>query len=324
MENKVPVYRIIRNIASNGREQEKEIRDWQNNSPENKKIYQDLLNVWQVTGNFPDRFFPDRAKAWTKVRQHIKFQKRKYILFRRIAQVAAAAVIVFLSVWAGTELDNFRQQSFYTEVISPAGQKSRILLPDSSVVMLNGGSLIRYNQDFNHHSRKVELEGEGYFEVRKNRSKQFVVRTSELNIKVFGTSFNVKAYKNDQTVEVGLKNGQIGIDRNEKEIVKLVPDQVATFYKNEKRLNVKKTDMNVVSAWTRDELVFEEDSMEKIMKYIERWYGIDITIAPDLLDGELYTFKVKTESLQELLKLINLLRPIKYQINGKQVIITNP
>jgi len=324
MEKDVPVYKIIRNVASVGGEYEEEIRDWLNNSPENKKIYQDILTLWQVTGSFPARFSPDRAKAWMNVQQHIRLQKKKNILLRRIIQVAAAVVIVFLSVWAGTEIDNFSKQSLYTEVISPAGQKSRVILPDSSVVMLNGGSVIRYNEYFNRHSRKVELEGEGFFEVQKNPAKQFVVHTPELDVKVFGTSFNVKAYKNDKTVEVGLKNGQVGIDRNEKEIIKLVPDQVATFYKNEKRLHVEKTDMNVVSAWTRNELIFEEDPMETIVKCIERWYGVDITIAPELLDGELYTFKVKTESLQELLNLINLLRPIKYQVNGKQVIITNP
>jgi hypothetical protein len=71
-------------------------------------------------------------------------------------------------------------------------------------------------------------------------------------------------------------------------------------------------------------MVFEEDSLEEIIKYMERWYGVNIQIAPELLDGELLTFKVKTESLSELLKLINLLKPIQYNINGKQVIITKP
>ena len=64
--------------------------------------------------------------------------------------------------------------------------------------------------------------------------------------------------------------------------------------------------------------------LEEIIKYMERWYGVEIRVAPELLDGELLTFKVKTESLNELLKLISLLKPIKYQIDGKQVVITKP
>jgi len=324
MENQVPIYKIIRNIASNGVEYAREIREWLDDSIENKDVYQDLLNIWQVTGSFPERFSPDRPKAWLKVQKHIHSQKRKYFLYRRIAQIAAAIIVVSLSVWTGTELDNRKQKHQYTEIFSPAGQKTRIVLPDSTIVLLNGNSQIRYSRNFNEDSRNVELTGEGYFDVRKDLSRQFIVKTSELDVKVFGTSFNVKAFENDQTVEIGLKNGQIGIDRNEKEIVQLTPGQVATFDKKEQKLDVGKMDINLVSAWTREEMVFEEDSLEEIVKYMERWYGVDIQVAPELRDGELLTFKVKTESLGELLKLINLLKPIKYHIDGKQVVITKP
>lgn len=324
MENQVPIHNIIQNIASNGVEYAKEIREWLDDSNENKKVYQDLLEIWQVTGSFPERFSPNRPKAWLKVQQHIHSPKRKYFLYRRIGQIAAALIIVFLCVWAGTGLDNWKQKSQYTEVFSPAGQKTRIILPDSSIVLLNGNSQIRYSRNFNDENRNIELKGEGYFDVRKDLSRQFIVRTSELDVKVFGTSFNVKAYENDNTVEVGLKNGKIGIDRNEKIIAQLTPGQVATFDKTEQKLDVGKMDINLVSAWTKDEMVFEEDSLEEIIKYMERWYGVNIQVAPELLDGELLTFKVKTESLSELLKLISLLKPIQYNINGKQVIITKP
>ncbi|MCL4483114.1 MAG: DUF4974 domain-containing protein [Bacteroidetes bacterium] len=324
MENQVPLYKIIRHIASNGSEYAKEIREWLDGSNENKKVYQDLLKVWQVTGSFPKHFSPDRPKAWQKVQQHIHSQKSKYFLYYRIAQIAAAIVVIFLSVWTGGKLDNWKQKQQYTEVFSPSGQKTRIILPDSSIVLLNGNSQIRYSRGFNDDNRNVELKGEGYFDVRKDLSRQFIVSTSELDVKVFGTSFNVKAYENDQTVEVGLKNGIIGIDRNEKEITQLTPGQVATFDKKDQKLSVEKMDINLVSAWTREEMAFEEDSLEEIIKYMERWYGVDIQVAPELLDGELLTFKVKTESLNELLTLINLLKPIKYQIDGKRVFITKP
>lgn len=324
MENQVPIHKIIRNIASNGVEYAQEIREWLGDSDENKKVYQDLLNIWQVTGSFPERFSPNRPKAWLNVQQHIHSQKNKYFLYRRIGQIAAAIIIVFMSIWTGAELDNWKQKKQYTEVFSPAGQKTRITLPDSSIVLLNGNSQIRYSRNFNDGNRNVELKGEGYFEVRKDLSRQFMVRTSELDVKVFGTSFNVKAYENDQTVEVGLKSGRIGIDRNEKEIAQLTPGQVATFDREGQKLDVEKFNVDLVSAWTGDEMVFEEDSLEEIIKYIERWYGVDIKVSPELLDGELLTFKVKTESLNEMLKLINLLKPIKYSIDGKQVIIAKP
>jgi ferric-dicitrate binding protein FerR (iron transport regulator) len=325
MGNQEPIYyKLIRNIASNGAEYENEIQKWLNESDENKTVYRDMLNVWLITGSFPERFSPDKSKGWKKVKQHIYLQKKKHFLYRRFTQVAAAIVIVFMSIWTGTKLNNLDQRPQYTEVFSLAGQKTRVLLPDSSVVLLNGNSQVRFDRNFNGHRRIVELIGEGFFEVHKDLSRQFIVTTSELDIKVFGTSFNVKAYADDQQVEVGLKNGSISIDRNNKEIVKLIPGQLATFNKKQLKLNLEKKDIEVVSAWTRDELVFDETTLGEIVKYLERWYGVNIQADSVLLDGELLTFKVKTESLSELLELINLLKPIKYHIDGKQVIIAKP
>lgn len=325
MGNLDPEYnKIIRNIATNGVEYENEIQKWRDESYENKKKYQDLLNIWLITGSFPERFTPDKSKGWQIVKRHIHLQKKKHFLFRRITQVAAAIAIIFLSTWTGTKLSTRNQKPQYTEIFSLAGQKTRVLLPDSSFVLLNGNSQIRFDRNFNGNKRIVELTGEGFFEVHKDLSRRFIVHTKELDIKVFGTSFNVKAYTNDQQVEVGLKNGKISIDRGEKEIVKLIPGQLATFDKKQQKLSVAKSDIEVVSAWTRDELVFEEASLSEIVKYLERWYGVNVHVDPELLNGELLTFKVKTESLNELLKLINLLRPIKYQIDGKQVNIVKP
>lgn len=323
MKTEVPVVKIIRNLASNGEEYAEEIREWLNESRENIDIYQDILNIWQVTGTFPERFFPDRNKAWQNVQQKISFQNRKYILYRKITRIAAAVTILLLSVWAGTRFDNWKQP-VYSEIISPPGHKTRIILPDSSVVLLNSGSRIRYSQNFSEHDRNIYLEGEGFFDIRKDLTRKFIVSTSTLNIKVFGTSFNVKAYETDQSIEVGLKNGRIRIDHDQKEIVQLEPGQVAIFNKNSKELKVDKMDIDLVSAWTRDEMVFEENTMAEIVKYLQRWYDIEIKISPDLLNEDLFTFKLKTESLRELLGLINIIKPIKYQINGKRVLITKP
>ena len=198
------------------------------------------------------------------------------------------------------------------------------MLPDSSVVHLNGGTTVRYNNSFGKENRYLELNGEGYFDVRKNTHKAFIVHTKELNVKVYGTSFNVSAYNDDQTVEVGLKRGSVGIERNEKEILRLKPGQLATFNKNNSQFDLQNGDMNMISAWTNNELVFEEKPFNLICKYLERWYGVSIDVSNDLIDSEKYTFKVKTESLNEALGLINEIKPIKYEINGEKVKITKP
>lgn len=324
MENQVPIDKIIRNIATKGAEFSEEVQQWLNSSEQNMQVYIDLYNLWQVTGSFPERFTPDKSKAWRKVQSHIQTQNAKYNLIRKFKQIAAAIIIIMLSIWVGMELEKQNPKLQYTEVISPAGQKTRIILPDSSIVLLNGNSKIKYSQFFNEKDRKVELTGEGYFDVRKDASRSFIVSTNELRVKVFGTAFNIKAYDNDVDVEISLKSGSIGIDRNDDEVLRLSPGEMAIFDKEGQTFLVEKVDADLVSAWTRDEMVFEENSFNEIIKYLERWYGVQIQVAPELLDGELYTFKVKTESLLELLKLINLLKPIEYQIDGKQVVISKP
>jgi transmembrane sensor len=325
MESQV-YFKVIQNIVSEGIEYAGEINEWLNESDENKKVYQDLLKVWQLTGSFPKWFNPDREKAWKNIQGYIHSSKRKNaFLYRRISQIAASIIIIITSIWFGSKLDNRNRESQYTVIYSPTAQKTRIVLPDSSIVLLNGNSEIRYNQNFNEFNRRVELKGEGYFEVRKNLLKRFIVSAEGIEIKVFGTVFNVKAYNDDRSVEVGLINGRVSIDRDKNEIVKLTPGQIAVFDKKDQKLNVKKAAIDLVSAWTREEMIFEENSIKEIAKYIERWYNVEVHIAPELLsDNELLTFKVKTESLNELLSLINLLKPIKYRIDGKQVYITKP
>ncbi len=324
MANQIPAKHIILNITSNGTQYKSEIQKWLNDSDDNKRIYRDLTDIWLVTGSFPDWFSPDKSTAWHFVRKQIHQKKKKTYLYRRIRQIAAAIIIVVLSVYSGTILDRWTQKPHYTEIYSPAGQKTRIVLPDSSIVLLNGHSKIRFDHCFNSNKRIVELSGEGYFDVRQDLSRQFVVSTSDLKIKVFGTSFNVKAYQNDPGVEVGLKSGKIGISRNDAEMGRLSPGQLATYNKTNRKLKIENKNIDLVSAWTREEIIFDAASLQDIVRYLERWYGIEIQVAPELLDGQQYTFKVKTESLNELLKLINILRPINYHIDGKRVIITNP
>lgn len=321
MGNSIPQEKIIKHITSQGRECALEMDAWINESGENKEIYQEFQTIWQISGAFPLQFSPNRSKAWQKIEKHIHSQKRRYFVLSRIGQVAAAVLIMFMCIWVGTEVNDWIENEQYTEVVSPAGQKTRILLPDSSVVLLNGNSKIRYSQNFNKNNRNIDLEGEGYFNVHKNLSKQFIVNTSELQVKVFGTSFNVKAYGEDQDIQVGLRSGSVRIDRNENKLTQLRPGEMGTFDKKQHTIQVAKVDLDLVSAWTRDEIVFEEESLQEIVEYLERWYGVEIKVDSQLLDGELFTFKVKTESLNELLKLINLLKPIDYHIDGKKVII---
>ena len=94
MEGKIPIYKIFKNITSNREEYGDEIKEWVDESGENRNIYQELVNIYMITGTLPERFFPNKTKAWSNIHKQVHAKKRKKIILQRIAQIAAAVVIV--------------------------------------------------------------------------------------------------------------------------------------------------------------------------------------------------------------------------------------
>ncbi|WP_163711301.1 FecR family protein [Mangrovibacterium lignilyticum] len=323
MENKIPLSIIMQHIASGGKEYSGEAKTWVEESEANKKTFDDLSLIWKLTGKFPERYTPNKDLAWSKIKGRIKQPKPKFNLYRRVAQIAAAVLVAALCVWSGAEFKDAFNQPRYTEVISLAGQKTKVMLPDSSVVQLNGNSQLRYSSDFSKADREVELKGEAYFDVTKDKHHRFVVHAGDLDVKVYGTSFNVKAYDTDALIEVGLKHGSVALEKNNSEVLRLVPGQLAKYDAAKDKVNVSEVDIDLVSAWTRNEMIIEELPLQEIILYLERWYGVQIKASPELLDGELFTFKVKTESLHEVIEMLSVLKPIKYNIDGELVTLSN-
>jgi Fe2+-dicitrate sensor, membrane component len=316
---------IYRSIQSGESPVDEHLILWLNANPANGMLYNELRTIWQKTGSLPEPFTPNKAKAWRKV-QKKAFEQSRPAKVRRIASysrnVAAAILLVAVTIWATTLLQKPKTVG-YAQVIAPMGQKTQVILPDGSTVWLNGGSTIKYPTSFNEEKREVFLKGEGFFQVTKNKKKQFVVHVSDLEVKVFGTSFNVKKYITDPEVEVGLQTGSVALEKEENPLVKLVPGEIAYYNKQKKTIRVAKTDMNIVSAWTNNELVFDNKPFSEVAKYMERWYGVNIDLDTSLSKNHSYTFRIKTESLREMLELINIMTPIRYEINGSHVKVTN-
>lgn len=323
MDKNFSLSKLTEHISSNGKLHDAEVKDWLKQDEANQRHYQELLVVWKLTGKFPQKFTPNRQQAWRKIQSKVTPKKKQIVLSP--AWWAAASVAVGLFCWwAGTKYNTISFEEKFTEIVAPSGQKTEIVLPDNSHVKLNGGTRIRYGSNFGQKNRTLQLDGEAYFDVTKNPSSDFIVNTQKLSVKVHGTSFNLRAYQNDPTVEVGLKEGSIGIEQNAKEVMRMKPNDFVVLNKATNQLLRANENIEAISAWTKDELIFEEKPFTQITQYLERWYGVNIDVAPELYDNQLYTFKVKTESLHEVLELINVLKPINYQIDGQKVKISKP
>ena len=321
---------LIRKYLSSGANHEDQSRllEWMRQG-ENIQSFRDEKKNWEEEA-LESEMLLETQYYWGKIQKKLFLQSQadlkktsRYLAYFKYASIIflllSFGVVSYFVVFNGEQ-----HADYSTEVLAANGQKTQIILPDSSVVHLNGGTRIRYNNSFGEKNRSVELEGEAYFDVHKNSQKAFIVHTRELDVKVYGTSFNVNAYNDDQTVEVALKRGSVGIEQNDKEVLRMKPGQLAVYSKTKEQFNLQTEDINLISAWTNNELVFNKTPFNLICKYLERWYGVEITLSDELVDNEKYTFKVKTESLHEVLELISVLKSIKYKIDGTKVLITKP
>lgn len=300
-----------------------ELNAWLDEDETNQKVFNEISRVYESTSSIPSYFEPDKKKAWISINKRIKGTTGFKHFVSRFHYVAAILVIVLLSVtffkFYASHLNELSRQ--YTEIIAPAGQKTKVVLPDGSTVWLNSGSVLKYNGTFNVKDREVLLaEGEAFFDVAKNKSKRFRVNIGNLFVDVHGTAFNVKNYKEDNIQEITVSEGRVAITDNKKELGLLTRGDRAVLDKKAQRLSFGKGDPEAISSWINDELKFDNTPLSEVVKYLERWYGVNIEVEPSfVLEKHHYTFRIKTESLTEILEKMKIITPIAYEIDGKEV-----
>lgn len=220
----------------------------------------------------------------------------------------------------------------YTASKTTQNQLTRVLLPDSSLVWLKQDSELRYHKRFDGQTRDVFLSGEAFFSVTKNKQKPFIVHTSELTIKVLGTSFNVKSYQNDQTVETTLVHGKVAIEKNserpgEPAYVVLSPNQRATYSKKFKTMDINKmVDAREIAVLNMPEMestsmVFDELPFTEVLSRLEKRFDINVHIENRKQLTCTFTADFEKESLSEILELIAASHRITYSVKGTDIFI---
>lgn len=164
---------------------------------------------------------------------------------------------------------------------TPRGGEFRIVLEDGTEVWLNAQSRLIYPETFGSHERRVQVEGEAYFRVARDEQKPFLVETDGQLVHVLGTEFNVRSYPEDATVLTTLVSGAIGmqpIGAGQAQL-QLTPGHQAVFDKAGHHINVRSVDTDVVTSWKDGKFVFENQTLEQIMRTLSRWYDFDYHFA---------------------------------------------
>ena len=300
------------------------INKWINESPENLKIYNLMWSSYALVSPDHVQIVTDKEAAWSRIGAKITFPRKSRSLFIHLSKIAAAVLFILF----GVGYQYYRAEKIpaeilnqYSTIIVPEGQKSMVVLPDGSNVWLNSGSCLKYKSNFNNSIREVEIEGEAFFEVKKDKSKMFKVHTGAINIEVYGTAFNIKNYKEEKKLEVTVEDGNVGVVKQGAQLANLTKGRQATIYEGKNEVNLSNAKVDIVTAWKNNELIFDGTPFEEGIRYLERWYGVNIKIEDKMQKKHIYTFKVKTESLRELLKLLQVITPLTYKIDGKNVTI---
>ncbi|WP_164110992.1 MULTISPECIES: FecR family protein [Sphingobacterium] len=198
------------------------------------------------------------------------------------------------------------------EVYVPAGKIGALLLTDGTKVWLNAGSKLTYDVNFIGGVRKVDLEGEAYFEVAKDKKKPFVVASSDQRIRVLGTHFNVKAYKENRTTTT-LMEGSVEIATNERARM-LKPGESSIVSWGGADIKVGPANMQNVNAWRNKEFAFYDANLDQIGRELSRWYGVEVQVVGRALGFGFTGVISKERSLEEVLEILNRTGQIRYHI----------
>lgn len=289
--------------------------EWLSISNDNRRYFDQMKNLWELSH---PAFHPDNIdieKATEKITERINSVNRKklplLVWWQRIAAILIIPLIALTGYLLNKETE-LAANDVYQEVFSPYGVRSKISLPDGSLVWLNSGSHLKYPVVFKNGSRNVVLTGEAYFEVQSDKKNPFIVNTERMSIEATGTAFNVEAYSTDTIVAVTLVHGKVGVNIDGRKNINLTPHQRISFNNQLSTYELTDTDPYKWCAWKDGILAFRDDRLDYVFKKIGLMYNVDISVMNKEIASQLYRATFQGESLEEILRLLKLSAPIRY------------
>ncbi len=341
------------------------LNSWIGESPENLEVFRSYQNIWLGSSALlPDeRYNP--FSSWKRIAKQMEKSDNRRIyksrsvsrhIYMGLSKIASLIAAVFIIGALATYLVFMNYYSVsvenYTEISVPQGSRSQIVLPDNSRVWLNAGSTIRYPNNFDRIDRVVELEGEAYFDVVSNQRKPFVVSTEHLKLRALGTSFNIKAYPEDEVVSATLVEGNVIVeitDINDTPLsYNLEPRQNFTYNISAGRVEsaeiieqVEEEDKEIVpetilegsphkpaalvfvrrnikpeiyTSWKDNVWVVEGETMADMAVMLGRRFNTKINIETEELKRYRFTGRIMNETLEQVLEILRMTTPLNYTV----------
>lgn len=251
----------------------------------------------------------------------IRKPEKRFSFIPYLRYVAIVAVILSIG-WGGFRLIRSNQEKVltYTEVHVKNGEHKRIILPDGTSVTLNAGSYLRYPREFITDVRRIEMNGEAFFEVTRDEEKPFLIHTKDADVKVLGTSFNVKAFDMDEQLTVSVQTGKVQVDLPEA-MMRLLPDEQFVMDKTKGEFQKRNEDARLSTVWIKGGLYFNRTPIRTVVNELVRMYNRTIEFASGAEYDDYIYGEHDNKSLEAVLKSIQYSTDIKYRIENDKIVL---
>lgn len=310
--NDQDIWVIITSVLDNSAslEEHQRFNEWLSESEVNRKTYEVIANTGfrkkEVTQGIKNEVFQMVLNETLTISYIHKIRIWKYSV--------AASLAIILALGASLL---YMQSSISSiakiETSASFGNKSKVILSDGSAVYLNSGSTISYPAQFTGGKREVTLNGEAYFEVAKDARHPFIVHADAISIKVLGTHFNVKNYRDNMQIVATLLEGKIDVSKPNNTLIEMKPNQQVSFNKRTGKTEMKTVEADLYIKWKENEYYFEDETFTEIARELERGFNIKIKIVSDRLKSETFSGVFdKGETIMQILEIMKRHRSFTY------------
>ncbi|WP_321373182.1 FecR domain-containing protein [uncultured Draconibacterium sp.] len=286
-------------------------------------LYKKLKIAWALFSSTKKMADYDIERSYKQLQKKIEKEeaRERYLSIGKVLKYAAILIVVlgiplFFYLNKQTETTIPAPILKYTSVVADNGQTSKIILPDSSVVWLNSGTKLTYNNAYSFNNRDLVLEGQAYFSVNRNELIPLTVACSDIKVKVLGTKFDVEAYPNESKINVVLESGVVELQHNQADAfnLKMEPGERAQYNLETQKFLVDKVETEDFTNWKEGYLIFRDSPMSEVVEKLERKFNIDIVIKNTRRENSKFNAKFKDEKLPEILDYIEYSCSYHYRI----------
>lgn len=305
-------------------EEQETLLQWMR-SEGNLSEFQRIKKDWQEEVKdkaLPAWLSPDWNSIQNKMVENLQQearQKQRALNFFRYAAIFMVLAALPSLLYLLTKKTTFAPLA-YTTVTADYGQISKVELPDGSVVWVNSGSKIKYNNRFASANRDIELVGEAFFQVKKNAELPLIVSSSVLKVKVLGTEFSVSAYPEEANVQVVLEKGKVELTATSDSQIRkeMKPGELASFNIGQNKLSIEPVNTDLYTSWKDGLINIYNLPLSELVIRLEKRYNQKFVV-DDAIKNLPYTFTIKNEDLSSILSLMEKITPVDAIQNGNVI-----